>query len=78
MVLVDSVPCIRTAGDKGLLHEYTSPSSSPLTFCSATNEGVHPAVEGYLYLPMHYGAGPPDKVPTQHITQIPSRILSPG
>ena len=78
MALIDSGSCINTVGDKALLHDYTSPSSSPLTFRSATNEGVCPAGEGHLYLPMHDGAGPPVKVPTQHIPQIPSSILSPG
>ena len=78
MVLIDSGSCINTVGDKELLHDYVSPSTSKLTFHSATNEGVRPAGEGNLYLPLCESVGPPVKAPTQHIPQIKSSILSPG
>jgi hypothetical protein len=76
-VLVESGSTLNTVGDSSLLHDYASPSPSPIKMRSATGHIVRPSGQGTLPFKFNDGTGSLD-VQCQHTLDIASSIFSPA
>jgi hypothetical protein len=75
--LGDSGSTLNTMGDATILHDYATPSSSPIKMCSATGHIVRPIGQGNLPFSFNNGKGTL-AVPCQHTPPITTSIVSPA
>jgi hypothetical protein len=75
--LVDLGSALDTVGDASVLHDYDTPSSSPIKMRSATGQIVRPVGQGNLRFSFNDGNNTL-VVPCQHIPAIATSIMSPA
>jgi hypothetical protein len=75
--LVDSGSTLNTVGDASVLHDYATPSSSPIKMRSATGKIARPVGQGNLPFSFNNGKGTL-AVPCQHTPAISTSIMSPA